>query len=193
MLRNLLYDNRSYRCFDESKPVPQDKILNWIDNARFTPSACNRQPLKYKVLDAKGVEKALPLTKWAGALPDFQLPPEGHHPTAFVVICHDTSVTPDPASSKVDVGIVAMTILLSAVEDGYGGCCIGAFDADRVGEVLRISEKYVPVLMIALGMPSPEETIILAEAKKDGDTTYYRDKHNLHFVPKRKLEDIIIE
>ena len=57
MLRNLLYDNRSYRCFDESKPVPQDKILNWIDNARFTPSACNRQPLKYKVLDAKGVEK----------------------------------------------------------------------------------------------------------------------------------------
>ncbi|MBE6569874.1 MAG: nitroreductase [Ruminococcaceae bacterium] len=193
MLRELLYENRSYRSFDESKPVPTDKILNWVDNARLTPSAANLQPLKYKILDQKGAEKVLPLTRWAAALPDWNLPPEGKHPTAFVVVCHDTTVTPDPASSKVDVGITAMTILLSAVEEGYAGCCIGSFDADRVGEVLRISEKYVPVLMIALGAPSPDETIIIAEAQKDGSTKYYRDKHNLHFVPKRKLDDIIIE
>ncbi|MBQ7923509.1 MAG: nitroreductase family protein [Clostridia bacterium] len=193
MLRELIYENRSYRSFDESMPVPKEKILNWIDNARLAPSASNRQPLKYKVLDQKGAEKVLPLTRWAAALPDFQLPPEGHHPTAFVVICHDTSVFPDSSASKVDLGIAAMTLLLSAVEDGYVGCCIGSFDAERVGEVLRIPERMEPVLMIALGAPSPDETIILAEAKKDGDTTYYRDKHNLHFVPKRKLEDIIIE
>lgn len=193
MLRELIYENRSHRSFDESMPVPREKVLNWIDNARLTPSARNLQPLKYKVLDQKGAEKVLPLTKWAGALPDFQLPPDGHHPTAFVIICHDTSVSADVSSSQVDVGITAMTILLSAVEEGYVGCCIGSFESDRLGEVLRIPEKYEPVLMIALGAPSPEETIILAEAKKDSNTTYYRDKHNLHFVPKRKLEDIIIE
>jgi len=195
MIRNLVVENRSYRSFNEASPVPRQNILSWLENVRLVPSARNLQPLKYKILDQNGVEKILPLTKWAGALPDMQFPPEGHHPTAFVVFCHDTSIAPDPVSSQTDVGIAAMTLLLSAVEDGYAGCCIGSFDADRVGEVLRISEKYVPVLLVALGAPDPQEMIIIADAPKDGNTTYYRDDHNrnLHFVPKRKLDDIIIE
>ncbi len=192
MLRDLVLQNRSYRTFDESDPVTREMLLEWVDNARLTPSAVNAQPLKYRLVDTKeGVEKVLPHTAWAGALKDITLPPEGKHPTAFVVICHDTTVRENPASSEKDVGIAAMTLLLSATEAGYGGCMIGAFNRDRVGEVLRIPEKYVPVLLVALG--KPDELVFLTEPKDKDNVIYYRDDHNLHFVPKRKLEDILID
>lgn len=192
MLRDLVLNNRSYRTFDESDPVTREMLLEWVDIARLTPSAVNAQPLKYRLVDTKeGVEKVLPHTAWAGALKDITLPPEGKHPTAFVVICHDTTVRENPASSEKDVGIAAMTLLLSATEAGYGGCMIGAFNRDRVGEVLRIPEKYVPVLLIALG--KPDELVFLTEPKDKDNVIYYRDDHNLHFVPKRKLEDILID
>ncbi len=191
MLRDLVLDNRSYRSFDESLPVTEEMLTAWVDNARLTPSAVNAQPLKYKLIATQaGVEKLLPHTAWAGLLKDVTLPPEGHHPTGFIVICHDTTVRENVASSEKDVGIAAMTILLSAVEAGFGGCMIGAFDRDRVGEVLRISEKYVPVLLIALG--KPDETVILTEPQDKNNVQYFRN-HGLHFVPKRKLDDILID
>lgn len=192
MLRDLVLANRSYRTFDESVPVTREMLLDWVDNARLTPSAVNAQPLKYRLVDTKeGVEKVLPHTAWAGALKNITLPPEGKHPTAFVVICHDTTVRENPASSEKDVGIAAMTLLLSATEAGFGGCMIGAFNRDRVGEVLRIPEKYVPVLLVALG--KPDELVFLTEPKDKDNVIYYRDDHNLHFVPKRKLDDILID
>ena len=192
MLRDLVLANRSYRTFDESDPVTREMLLEWVDNARLVPSAVNAQPLKYRLVDTKeGVEKVMPHTAWAGALKDITLPPEGKHPTAFVVICHDTTVRENPASSEKDVGIAAMTLLLSATEAGYGGCMIGAFNRDRVGEVLRIPEKYVPVLLVALG--KPDELVFLTEPKDKDNVIYYRDDHNLHFVPKRKLDDILID
>lgn len=192
MLRDLVLENRSYRSFDENDPVTREMLLDWVDNARLVPSAVNAQPLKYQLVDTKaGVEKLLPHTAWAGALKDIKLPPEGHHPTAFVVICHDTTVRENPNASATDVGIAAMTLLLSATEAGYGGCMIGAFDRERVGEVLRIPEKFVPVLLVALG--KPDDMVFLTEPKDPNNVIYYRDDHNLHFVPKRKLEDILIE
>ena len=192
MLRDLVLANRSYRTFDESDPITHEMLVEWVDNARLVPSAVNAQPLKYRLVDTKeGVEKVMPHTAWAGALKDITLPPEGKHPTAFVVICHDTTVRETPASSATDVGIAAMTLLLSATEAGYGGCMIGAFNKDRVGEVLRIPEKYVPVLLVALG--KPDELVFLTEPKDKDNVIYYRDDHNLHFVPKRKLDDILID
>ena len=44
--------------------------------------------------------------------------------------------------------------------------------------------------MLALGKPA--ETVVLAPLNADGSTTYYRDKDQVHYVPKRCLEDILI-
>ena len=46
------------------------------------------------------------------------------------------------------------------------------------------------MLVVALG--KPDEKIVLTEADRDGDTNYYRDENDVHYVPKRKLEDIVI-
>ena len=47
------------------------------------------------------------------------------------------------------------------------------------------------MLIVALGKPA--ETVFITNPKPDGDVTYFRDSHNLHFVPKRLLADIVLE
>ena len=34
---------------------------------------------------------------------------------------------------------------------------------------------------------------MICDLPKDGNTAYFRDKANLHFVPKRSLEEVIVE
>jgi len=46
-------------------------------------------------------------------------------------------------------------------------------------------------MVIALGVP--KENIILEEIDKQGDIKYYRDEEGNHYVPKRKLEDIVLD
>lgn len=192
MIRDLVIENRSYRSFDESKRIGKEDLFDLIDTARLCPSAVNRQPLRYRpVYEPDEVEEVLSFTHWAGLLPDIKLPPDGHHPTAFIAVCCDTTVTPDPARAETDLGIAAQTILLMAAEQGFGGCMLGAFDREKTALALRLPKKLSPMLLIALGVP--DETVFLCEIPESGSTNYFRDKAGLHFVPKRSLEDVIVE
>ena len=89
-----------------------------------------------------------------------------------------------------DIGIAAQTILLGAVEKGLGGCMIGSFRKPELKELLSLPEEIEPNLVLALGKPA--EKVVLTEVSADGDTTYYRDENDVHYVPKRKLEDLIL-
>ena len=192
MIKETVFESRSFRSFDESKKITKEELLDLVDTARLCPSAVNRQPLKYRlVYEHDEVEEFLAITKWAGLLPDIKLPPDGHHPTAFIVMCCDTSVCENPDSARFDAGIAAQTIMLQAFESGYGGCMIGAFNPEEASKTLFIPKKYKPIVALALGVP--DETVFICNLKDDGDTKYFRDKAGLHFVPKRSLEDVVIE
>ena len=189
MLRNLVLNNRSYRAFVPGVKIPEERIRAWIDLARKCPSARNAQPLKYAlVTDDKTCDAILPHTYWAGSL-GIQLPPIGHAPVAYIIVCHDTTVSAINNFSLMDVGICAQTILLSATEEGFGGCMIGSLKAEAIRQVLSIPEALTPLLAIALG--KPDETVVLTEAE-NGAVRYYRDEQNVHYVPKRPLEEIIL-
>lgn len=189
MLRDLVLNNRSYRGFAPDVHIPEERVRAWIDLARRCPSARNTQPLKYAVVaDETTCAKILPHTYWAGSL-GIQLPPIGHEPVAYIIVCHDTSLGAINNFSLMDVGIASQTILLAATEEGFGGCMIGALKADPIREILAIPETLTPVLAIALG--KPDETVVLTEAQ-DGAVRYYRDEKNVHYVPKRPLDEIIL-
>ena len=47
------------------------------------------------------------------------------------------------------------------------------------------------MLVIALGMP--DETVVLTELKPGESFNYYRDENDVHYVPKRPLDEIIIK
>jgi len=190
MFKDLVIKNRSYRGYDESRNITKEELLEIVDCARLSPSSINGQPFKYYLAwESEQVTAIQGMTKWARALPDMVLPHPGKCPTAFIVICQDTTFEKSLARYQKDVGIVAQTMLLAATEMGLGGCMIGNFGAATVKETLGLSKELAPMLILAIG--KPDEEIVLTEVGEDGSIAYYRDENDVHFVPKRSLEDVI--
>ena len=183
--RELVLKNRSTRAFDPARRISREELEQLVDLARLTPSAVNLQPLKY-LLSWQEETNALILahTAWAGLLKDISLPPEGKGPSGYIVICTDTRIAKNAAT---DVGIAAQTILLGAAEKGLSGCMIGAIDP-KLHDLLGLKEQYRISLIVALGKGA--EDIRLTETKGN-DTAYYREG-DAHYVPKRPLEEILI-
>ena len=189
-IKELITASRSYRSFDPSFPIDREQLASFVDCARLSPSARNLQPLKFRlVTDQTECDTMLASTRWAGLLADMEIPPKGHAPTAYIVICLDTEIASAPAPFQRDVGITAQSILLAATEAGFGGCMIGSFSADAVKVGLSLPEKLSPQLV--LGMGKPDETVELVELSADGSNAYYR-KDGVHYVPKRNLEELIV-
>ncbi len=191
MIYDLVKKNRSYRGYDESVSISRETLLEFAECARLCPSSVNKQPLKYYLAyDKETVAKVQKETGWARALPQLTLPHEGKCPTAFIVICQDTTVDPALARYQRDAGIVAQTMLLAAAEKDLGGCMIGSFGAESVMKTLDLPDHIRPLLIVAFGKPA--ETVVLTDLPESGNTDYYRDENDVHYVPKRKLEDEIL-
>ncbi len=189
MFKDLVLKNRSYRGFDENVKLSNEQIIDLISLARISPSAANMQALKFYISnDSDTNDLIFPHTAWAGRIKK-KLPYEGHRPTSYIVIYVDTNIVKDVGTCGASVGIAAQTIMLGATEIGFGGCMIGAFAKDKISEALKQSDNLVPVLILALG--KPDETIEIVDSV-NGDIAYYRDENDVHYVPKRALDELIL-
>ena len=191
MFLDLVKQARSHRGFRQDRKVTRQELEHLVECARFTPAARNDQVLKYYLAEKPETVAAIqPLTKWAGALAELHLPRKGAEPVAYIVICLDGSLAENPAPYQRDVGIVAQTMLLAAAEMGLNGCMIGSFAAGELWEKLGLPEAIKPQLLLALGEGT--DRIVMTDVGEDGSTTYYRDAGDTHYVPKRTLEQLIL-
>jgi len=187
-LRELLERNRSYRRFRQD-PLVRQTILELIELARLCPSTRNCQPLKFRVV-CDPAENAAVFRHlfWALGLPDWPGPAEGERPTGYIVILGDTRIARQFGH---DTGIVAQSMLLGAVERCLGGCMIGSIDRDGLRRELAIPEHLSIELVVALGTPG--ETVVLETAASPEQVEYWRDAQDVHHVPKRPLEELLVE
>ncbi len=190
MIRDLAIRNRSYRAYDRSRRISREELVELVDTSRYVASSVNDQPLKYYIAcEEEDVKKVQALTLWAKGLPELNLPFPGTEPVAFVVICIDQSIVVGGRTYLRDIGAVAQTMLLSAVEKGLGGCMIGNIRKQSLKDLFNMPENLEPNLVVAFG--KPDEKIVITDVK-DGNTHYYRDKEGTHYVPKRSLEEILL-
>lgn len=188
MMRELAVRSRSYRRFQQDRAIPHEMLKELVEVARFTPSAGNRQPIKYLLSStADKNELIFACLAWASYLKDWPGPAEGERPSAYVVILGDKEIS---ESVQWDNAIVAQTMMLAASEKGLGGCIIGAINRDRLRQSLAIPSKYDVLLVLALGYPS--ETVLIDEMKA-GNYQYWRDGDGVHHVPKRPLAELILD
>lgn len=184
-LKQLLQKNRSYRGYDTSYRVREDQLRRIIEANCFTPSAMNQQVLRFRPVLDNEAEKVLPHIRLGGALPDLHLPLPNTEPRAFIVIC---STITEGRYVDIDLGIAAQSMLLQAVEIGLNGICIAAFDKKAIQEALSLTDE--PLLIVAIGKGA--EKITLTPISAEESHTYYRIE-GVHYVPKVKLEDLIIK
>jgi nitroreductase len=188
MLDELVHRTRSFRRFHQDKPVDMPTLRALVNLARESASAANKQPLKYVLsCDPQTNARIFPHTRWAGYLKDWVGPAEGERPAAYVIILGDTDISKDCGC---DHGIAAQSIMLGARARGLGGCMIGAIDRKGLREAMDIPERYEILLVLALGEPA--ETVVLEDVGPDGDIKYYRDDEDVHHVPKRTLNQLIL-
>ena len=178
---------RSYRRFDQSKPVPEAVLERIMEAARLSSSASNRQQLRFVVVRSpEMVEKVFPFTHWASALPkEVGQPKDGEHPALFVVPIYEAS---EKAKwTDLDIGIAETRMALAAAADGVGSCILANIERDPIREVLGLSASTEIATIVAFGYPTQTSHIV---PMKNGDVKYYLDDKKDYCVPKRSREEL---
>ena len=189
MLDKLIRKNRSYRRFNQKKAISTDILKKLVNYARLSPSSANIQPLKYYISNSAAKNEFIfSAISWAGYLKGWHGPTEGEKPSAYIIILGDTAIK---KNFSIDPGICAQSIMLGAVEEGFGGCMIGSIKKEQLQDDLSIPAQYEILLVLALGKPA--EKVIIDEIEKNESIKYWRDNSNAHHVPKRKLNDITLQ
>lgn len=187
--QTLVLKNRSYRRFYEDEPISLKTLGKLASLARIVPSSANSQAIKLMLIHTRDTNaKVFQTLGWAGMLADWDGPVEGERPSAYIILLNDLALG---KNKRMDDGIIAQTILLGAIAEGYGGCMLGNINRTQLSKVLNIDlEKYSIDLVLALG--KPKEEVVLEEITLLHGTRYYRDEQDIHHVPKRSLEELII-
>ncbi|MGB9824485.1 MAG: nitroreductase family protein [Candidatus Hydrothermia bacterium] len=188
MLRDLIIKNRSYRRYYEDHHISRETLLELIDLARLCPSSMNLQPLRYIIVNTpEKCELVFQNVTWAAYLKDWGGPKKGERPSAYIIVLAEKEVS---KNYLIDAGLASMAILLGATEKGLGGCVMGSLNRENTRRLFNIPDRYEIIYAIALG--KPREKVVIDEVGPDGDIRYWRDENDVHHVPKRKLEDIVL-
>ena len=189
MIDELVRLNRSCRRFYEDQAVSRETLLALVDLARLSASAANLQPLKYALsFEPEQNAAVFGTLAWAGYLKDWLGPAPGERPAAYITILGDKTIA---SNFGCDHGIAAQSMLLGAREKGLAGCMIGSIKRGELRRVLALPERYEILLVLALGRP--QEEVVITDVGPDGNIKYWRDDTGVHHVPKRRLEDIVVD
>lgn len=189
MIADLVRKNRSCRRFYEDGRIDPETLKELVNLGRLSASGANLQPLKY-ILSTQPDKNSEIFTclGWAGYLKGWPGPVAGERPAAYIVVLGDTRLARDVGC---DHGIASQSILLGAREKGLGGCLIGSINREKLGAILAVPPGLDILLVIALG--KPREQVVIEPVGEDNSIRYWRDDKGVHHVPKRSLEEIIVE
>lgn len=133
------------------KPVPEEKLNLILEAARLAPSASNRQEWRFIIVKAKEVKNKL--TEAAKRQKFVSQAP-------VVIACCATDITHimscGQPSYVIDVAIAIDHMTLKATEEGLGTCWIGAFNEDKVKEILQVPKSVRVVELLTLGYSASE-------------------------------------
>jgi nitroreductase len=135
--------------------VDKDQVERILEAARLAPSAKNRQEWRFVVIQKKEVRQKM----MAAAFGQDYV---GQAPV-IIAVCTtniDYRMPNGQPSYPMDLAIASSHILLQAVHEGLGTCCITTFDEQEVREILSVPFSMRVVLLILIGHPDavPEPT-----------------------------------
>ncbi len=123
--------------------------------------------------------------KWANYISPRGNPPQGERSRSYIVVLKNRNIRAD--GFEYDVGLAVGAIILVALEESLGTCCIGSIDRAKLMEILNVPSGYEIALVVALGYPNESPV----EEEFSGSIKYWQDESNVLHVPKRELGDIL--
>jgi nitroreductase len=160
------YASRKYL----SKPVEKEKLLQILEAARIAPSAANKQPYTFYVVQEKDLLEQIYQTyhhEWFNNAP------------VVIVGCikrDEAWVRSSDGKNHgdIDIAIAIDHMSLQATELGLGTCWICNFDTKKCSKVLNLPPSIEPAVLLPVAYPADSENI----------KTHLRNRKN--------LDDIVI-
>ncbi len=140
-----ILNRRSVRSFT-SQPIEKEQIERILEAARLAPSAKNRQEWRFVVIQKKEARQKMMEAafgqEYVGQAP------------AIVAVCTtniDYRMPNGQLSYPIDLAFASAHIVLQAVHEGLGTCCITTFDEQEVRELLTAPFSMRVILLILIG------------------------------------------
>lgn len=150
---------QSCRSYDPTRAVEKEKIDYILEATRLSPSACNGQPYHITVCHGEAARAVAVQTQGGGKNKFVSDAP------VIIVISEMPYVERAAAGAKImgndyrsiDIGIATAYITAEAAVQGLGTCIIGWFDDKEIRKICSLDGAVR--LVIALGYPSPDDTL----------------------------------
>jgi F420 biosynthesis protein FbiB-like protein len=179
-LQRIIQERRSIRRY-QARPIDRAVLAALLEAASWAPSAHNRQPWRFCVVDGEAAKQALSAAMGARWRAD--LAADGQDPAYVerrVAVSHaritgaaalvavslsmeEMDSYPDAARAQAEwsmavqsVALACQNLLLAAHAHGLGACwmCAPLFVPDLVREVLDLPAHWQPQALITLGYPA---------------------------------------
>lgn len=155
---------RSVRWFLDKK-VPHDLIDKALLSANQSPSACNRQPYEFRVIDDK--EKLKQVLKLPMGARGYD-----HNVPMVIVVVGNLDAYFDERDRHViyiDGSLASMSLMLALETLGLSSCCINWPDVEvleiKMEKVLSLEKHQRPIMCLAVGYPDPKGKVAFSEKK----------------------------
>lgn len=174
-------ERRSIRTYQD-KPVPREKLEKILEAGRLAPSAKNIEPWHFIAVTDAEKRKALSGGTWAKFLSQAPL---------VIVACGDKKASPDWYA--IDVALAVENMVLTAVSEGLGTCCVGSFNEKDVATVVKIPENFEVLVMLAVGYPGDHldlssKVLNLAQTRKSLSEIASEEEYGKRLVPQKITE-----
>lgn len=158
----VISERRSIRKY-KKEPVPDEILERILEAGRLAPSAANRQPWYFIVVKDDNVKsKLIDACRGQKFVGD-----------AGAVI----AVLGDPNASRwyrQDPFIAASFMTLEAHEEGLGVCWIGAFEEEKVKQVLKVPENLSVIILLTIGYPDEKPA---PKPRKPREEIFFLDEY----------------
>lgn len=155
---------RSVRWFLDKK-VPHDLLDKAIMAANQSPSACNRQPFEYRIID-----EPLLLDKVRNipmGLKGYQ-----HNIPLMIVVVGNLDAYFDERDRHViyiDASLANMSLILALETLGLSSCCVNWPDIEeleiKMDKALSLGKHQRPIMSMAVGYPDPDGKVAYSEKR----------------------------
>ena len=155
-----LLTRRSIRKYNPEKTLTKEEILELIRAASYAPSAHNKQPWHFLVVENKDILKNLrSIQPWTSFAKDA---------SCAIIVCADTLETFNRPKegwdfAQIDGALAAQNLLLACHAKGLGACFCGAAPMPMVVSALRemfnMPETMLPIAIVTVGYPEEEPKI----------------------------------
>jgi nitroreductase len=160
-----ILQRRSVRSFT-TQPLDKDQVERILEAGRLAPSAKNRQEWRFVVVQKKETRQKMMEAAFGQ---DYV----GQAPAIFAVCTTniDYRMPNGQLSYPIDLAFASAHMVLQAVHEGLGTCCITTFDEQEVRDILTAPFSMRVVLLILVGYhdaqpePTPRKLLKQISAK----------------------------